>query len=252
TQSVMYMGVSDMFNVFARIDGKNVICGKIPKDSVGGGTAALSMGMDLFLGHKGEGTSKADHAVDELADVLKKLEAGESVSTSERAATVASNSTGSEIKFFMKQKAISLKPKFDIFDEKETPVYHIEGDLPRLNFGIQKNGTEVVKLKKKLVAVMPEYTIVIGGSEIGQIKKKLKLTAPELVGTINGKELKIDGDLFGFNFDIRVGGTLIGHIDTAQTIWQDCYRIVVYDESYQDIMVTLTIICDNVVDSNKN
>ncbi len=100
--------------------------------------------------------------------------------------------------------------------------------------------------------MLPEYTILISGCEVGKIKKKLKLTAPELNGTINGKELKIDGDLFGFNFDIRVGGTLIGHIDTTQTIWQDCYRIVIYDESYQDIMVTLAIICDNVVDSESS
>jgi len=252
TQSVMYMNVSELFNVFARIDGSNVIMGKIAQDAVGGGVAALSMGMDMFLGHKDEGTSKADHAVDELCEVIKKLEAGETVTASERTTVVSSNSTGSEIKFFMKQKAISIKPKFDIFDENQAPVYHIEGDITRLNFTIQKNGTEVVKLKKKLAALLPEYTILVGGSEVGKLKKKLKLTAPELVGTINGSELKIDGDLLGFNFDIRVGGTLIGHIDTTQTIWQDCYRIVIYDESYQDIMVTLAIICDNVVDSNKS
>ncbi|MBQ9484228.1 MAG: hypothetical protein IJU82_08560 [Ruminiclostridium sp.] len=43
-----------------------------------------------------------------------------------------------------------------------------------------------------------------------------------------------------------------GHIDTAQTVWQDCYRIKVLNEDYQDIMIALAIICDNVVDSENN
>ena len=99
---------------------------------------------------------------------------------------------------------------------------------------------------------MPEYTIEVAGKEVGKIKKKLKLTNPELVGTIHDQELRIVGDLFGFDFDILVGGHTIGHIDTAQTIWQDCYRIRIFDENCRDEMIALAIICDNVVDSEKD
>ena len=251
TQSVMYRKVSDMFDVFVRVDGKNIIMGKIGTSGVSSMTTALSGGLDMFLGHKDEGTSNADRAVTELSEIVKKLESGEAVSASSTVASV-NTSTGEAVEFFMKQKAISIKPKFDIYDKSEAPVYHVEGDLPRLNFSIQKSGTEVLKLKKKLIAVMPEYSLFLNGSEIGKLKKKIKLTNPELVGTINGKELKIVGDLMGFDFELQVGGTTIGHIDTAQTIWQDCYRIRILDESYQDIMIALAIICDNVVDQSGN
>ena len=251
TQSVMYRKVSDMFDVFVRVDGKNIIMGKIGANGVSSVTTALSGGLDMFLGHKDEGTSNADRAVTELSEIVKKLESGESVTASNTVAAV-NTASGESVEFFMKQKAISIKPKFDIFDRNEAPVYHVEGDLPRLNFSIQKNGTEVLKLKKKLIAVMPEYSLFLNGSEIGKLKKKIKLTNPELAGTINGKDLKIVGDLMGFDFELQVGGTTIGHIDTAQTIWQDCYRIRILDESYQDIMIALAIICDNVVDQSGN
>ena len=251
TQSVMYRKVSEMFDVFVRVDGKNIIMGKIGANGVSSVTAALSGGLDMFLGHKDEGTSNADRAVTELSEIVKKLESGEAVSASSTVTSV-NTSTGEAVEFFMKQKAISIKPKFDIYDRSEAPVYHVEGDLPRLNFSIHKNGTEVLKLKKKLIAVMPEYSLFLNGSEIGKLKKKIKLTNPELVGTINGKDLKIVGDLMGFDFELQVGGTTIGHIDTAQTIWQDCYRIRILDESYQDIMIALAIICDNVVDQSGN
>ncbi|MBR1833657.1 MAG: hypothetical protein IJ784_14720 [Ruminiclostridium sp.] len=251
TQSVMYRKVSEMFDVFVRVDGKNIIMGKIGTSGVSSMTTALSGGLDMFLGHKDEGTSNADRAVTELSEIVKKLESGEAVSASSTVTSV-NTSTGEAVDFFMKQKAISIKPKFDIYDRSEAPVYHVEGDLPRLNFSIHKNGTEVLKLKKKLIAVMPEYSLLLNGSEIGKLKKKIKLTNPELVGTINGKDLKIVGDLMGFDFELQVGGTTIGHIDTAQTIWQDCYRIRILDESYQDIMIALAIICDNVVDQSGN
>ncbi len=251
TQSVMYRKVSDMFDVFVRVDGKNIIMGKIGANGVSSVTTALSGGLDMFLGHKDEGTSNADRAVTELSEIVKKLESGESVTASNTVAAV-NTASGESVEFFMKQKAISIKPKFDIFDRNEATVYHVEGDLPRLNFSIQKNGTEVLKLKKKLIAVMPEYSLILNGSEIGKFKKKIKLTNPELAGTINGKELKIVGDLMGFDFELQVGGVTIGHIDTAQTIWQDCYRIKVLNEDYQDIMIALAIICDNVADQSGN
>ena len=248
TQAVMYRNVGGKYDVFVRINKKDVIMGKIMEN---GAKAALGMGLDMFLGHKDEETSIADRAVDELLEIVKKLESGEAVTQSQQV-SVVSNSSGNETALFMKQKAISIKPKFDVFDENETVVYHVEGDVTRLNFSIQKAGNEVLKLKKKMIAVMPEYTILQGGSEIGKIKKKLKLTKPELTGTVNGKELRIVGDLLGFDFDIQIGGATIGHVDTARTVWSDCYRIRTLDASQQDLVVALAIICDNIADQQND
>lgn len=251
TQAVMYRNVGGKYDVFVRINKKDVIMGKLAAGGAGGMKSAMGMGLDMFLGHKDEETSIADRAVDELLEIVKKLESGEAVTESQQV-SVVSNSGENETALFMKQKAISIKPKFDVFDENETVVYHVEGDVTRLNFSIQKSGNEVLKLKKKMIAVMPEYTILQGGSEIGKIKKKLKLTKPELTGTVNGKELRIVGDLMGFDFDIQIGGATIGHVDTARTVWSDCYRIRTLDASQQDLVVALAIICDNIADQQND
>ena len=251
TQSVLYKKVVDEYDVFVRVDGKKIIMGKMGTDGVSGGKMALNAGLDMFLGHKGADTSTVDRAVSELCDVIKKLEEGETVKES-TAAGPANTSTGAAITLYMKQKAISLKPKFDIFDRDERTVYHIEGDLTRLNFSIQKDGNEVLKLKKKLLSFMPEYSIEKAGSQIAKIKKKIKFTRPELVGEVNGQDLKISGDLMGFDFDLQIGGKTIGHVDTDRTIWSDCYRISVLDESMEDVVVALAIICDNVVDQSQS
>nr|MCR5097364.1 hypothetical protein [Lachnospiraceae bacterium] len=251
TPAVMYKNVTSQFDIFCRVHKKNVIMGKIGADGVSSALTAAKMEKSLLLDHKDEGSSNADRAVDELLEVIKKLEAGEEV-TESTASQPAATSTGEAISLYMQQKAISIKPKFDIFDDNQTAVYHVEGDLARHSFSIQRNGQEVLKLKKKFVAIMSEFTILQDGSEIAKIKKKFKLTNPELNGQINGQELHIAGDIMGYDFDIQVGGRTIGHVDTAQTIWQDCYRIAILDESMKDIVIALAIICDNVQDQEND
>ena len=100
TPAILYKKVSDQFDVFARIDKDKVIMGKMGTDGVGGGKVALNMGLDMFLGHKDKGTSDADRAVDELLEVIKKLENGEEV-TGSSASQAANTSTGSAIEFFI-------------------------------------------------------------------------------------------------------------------------------------------------------
>ena len=56
----------------------------------------------------------------------------------------------------------------------------------------------------------------------------------------------------GFDFDIQIGGATIGHVDTARTVWSDCYRIRTLDASQQDLVVALAIICDNIADQQND
>ena len=249
-EAVLYEHVSLKYDLFVRVDGKNIIAGKIGSEGVSSVHAAADFTVGTFMGYKDENQSDADHAVDELAEVLVSLENGEDI-TESRVSASMKTSTGRAIEFYMKQKAISLKPKFDMFDENEAVVYHVEGDLTRLNYSIRRDGGEVLKLKKKAVAVPPEYVISAGGKEIGKIKKKIKLTNPELKGTLNGQDVHIEGNLMGSDFDIRVGSLTIGRIDTSCQIWNDVYRVMVFDESYKDIMAAMTIICDRVVDAER-
>lgn len=246
TPAVMYKNVTENYDVFCRVHRGKIIMGKIGSDGVNSVDTACREGTNIFAKHNDVGTSMANRAVDELLGVIKKLENGEEVYKSD--APVLAMNPEETVSLYMQQKAISLKPKFDVFDKDGNVAYHIEGELTGLSFSVQKNGVEVLKLKKKLVAIMPEYTILKNNREIARIKKKFKLTNPELQGQINGQELKICGDLLGYDFDIQVGGAIIGHVDTDSVAWSDCYRIRSFSWETQDLIIALAIICDNVSD----
>ncbi len=248
TPSVVYKKVTDEHDVFVRVNKDKIIMGKVGTDGVSSASSAFSMGLDMMFGGKSENTAKADRAVDELMKVVQKLESGEEVTVTEAAAP-KNTGTGEEEALFMKQK-LSISNKFDIFDHNEETVYHVDGDLTGLNYSIKRNGEEVLKIRKKMVAVLPSYTIEKDRSEIGKLKKKMKFTNPEVNGIINGKELVISGDLLGYDFDIQLGGATIGHVDKDMAHWTDCFRIRIFDSSARDIMVAMAIICDNVVDQD--
>ncbi len=245
TPAVMYKNVTDHFDIFCRVNGKNVIMGKIGSDADSSVQTAAIEGLGTFFGYSDESTTKANRAVDELCGVVRQLERGEEVTES------AASAMGEGICLYMAQKALSLKPKFDIYDQDRNPVYHIEGDVARLSFSIQKNGTEVLKLKKKPVAFLMEYRVEKNDTEIARVKKKFKLTNPELSGQVNGKELHINGNLFGYDYDIEIGGVIIGHVDTDYGYWSDHYRIRCYDPEIQDVLVALAVICDHVADKEE-
>lgn len=248
TPSVVYKKVTDEHDVFVRVNKDKIIMGKVGTDGVSSGASAFSMGLDMMFGGKSENTAKADRAVDELMKVIQKLESGEEVSQTTEAAP-AKTVTGEAESLFMKQK-LTITNKFDIFDQNEATVYHVDGDLTGLSYSIKRNGEEVLKIKKKMIAVMPSYTIEKNKDEIGKLKKKMKFTNPEVNGTINGKEVVIAGDLLGYDFDIQLGGTTIGHVDKDMAHWTDCFRIQIFDSSARDIMIAMAIICDNVVDQD--
>ena len=64
-----------------------------------------------------------------------------------------------------------------------------------------------------------------------------------------GKPEPLKGDLSGYNFSIFADDNIIGNITTKQFSWADCYDIEIVDTTRKDLVVTIAIICDNLIAS---
>ena len=229
-RAVIYRNVSDGFDVYASVYGSDIITGKSNNSPV---SSFGSFGSPAVTSSEAE--AAADNAVSQLTELIKQIEIG---------SPTASNS--GSMSYFMEQKQLSMKPIYNVYGPDKAPVYHVEGDVPHLNYSIQKNGTEVMKLKKKLPAIMLSYSVILGGSEIGHLKQKVKLSRPEIVGTLNGSELKIAADALLYDFEVTLGGRKIGEVKKAALF--DNYSIIIYDESCRDLLITAAVMCDHLVD----
>lgn len=252
-EAIVYHMPQSRFDVYAIADKKNIeIARVIDKQHNVGKEVAKEMGVSLLIGTltgndgltaQAKDEAVADRAVDELADVIKQL-----LETGHAQSNVATSRYPS-VKLYMRQKVLSIKDKYSICDETERPVYWVKGSLIGLSFAMEyADGSDVFTIKKKLVSLMPEYTIIQGrNNEIAHLKKKLKLTRPEIVGKVNGQELEIKGDMTGYHFSIALGGMVVGNVDTERLTWGDCYSIEVLDPRMTDLVVAIAVICDNTL-----
>ena len=249
TPAVMYKNATPYYDIFVRVHKDKIIMGKIGTDGTSSTDTAMQMEAELIMGGKDDENSYADRAVDELLDVVKKLENGEYITITDQAMP-ADTATGEPISLFMEQKLFSLKPRFDVFDKEKNVVFHAEGDITSHSFSIQQDGREVLKLKRRIAKIMDEYVLIRNGETVAELKKKFRLVNPEVSGTVNGAELCIKGDLMGIDYDIKIGGRTVAHVDQDKAHWSDCYRITIKDESVQDIVIALAVICDHVSDKD--
>lgn len=236
------------YTVYVQADESKIQMGGVVTESIGK-NLFKQVGIGLLTGNfaGSKDNAESDRAVEELYKVVVQLVGGQPVEN------ITSNvSTGIEKSFYMEQKVFSLTAKYNIYLEDKTPVYFIQSDLTHLNYTICREDTEIFKLKKKLIALLPEFSIFEDGSEIGHLKKKLKLTKPEIVGEIKGKNVCLKGDVFGNNYEIEFDGKVVATVDTAVLTWGDCYRIKVREDSLQDYVMIFAVIIDNVIDAENS
>ena len=148
------------------------------------------------------------------------------------------------------EQSVSLKPLYYVYRGGMKSIYTIEGDITRHNFSIQKDGTEVLRLRKKIAKLLTEYTIERDGQEIAKIKKRISLLTHDFSGTINGQILEIRADWNACRFDILIGGRKLCEIEQKKSGLLDNYLILMFDSEMEDIAAALAVICDHISDKD--
>jgi uncharacterized protein YxjI len=242
SEVIVFNGIEG-FTVYIKVSEKSIEITRCTSEKIGK-FLLKEMATTLFTDAQGKNASVANRAVDELYEVVVNLQK----------TGVAENKSGTSVveKLYMRQKVLSIKDKYSVCTEDETPVYWVQGNLVGLSYTItDANENLIMEIKKKMIAVMPKYTILKNGEVLGTINKKVKLTRPEISGQINGEDIKIKGDISGFHFEIKSNDVAIGNVDTERLTWGDVYSIDIKDIEKQDLIVAIAIIVDNVISSAK-
>lgn len=233
------------FMIYIKVDPKKIEISRVLEKPKAGGLL-LEIGAQLLTNTASKDQSQAERAVEEVYDVLQQIDGGE-------AEVVNRKSNAVSKKLYMKQKIVAIKDKYSICTENEEPVYYIEGNLVALHYNLQdNNGTTLLELKKKMVSIMPEFSIIKDGKTIGTIRKKIKLLNVEISGECEGKSLVIKGNPVARNFTILLDDVLIGGVDTERLTWGDVYSIDIADESKEHLVVAIAVVCDKIVDASNN
>ncbi len=147
------------------------------------------------------------------------------------------------MKLILKQRVFSWLDKYDIYNENQEVMFHVQG---KMAFGrkleiLNNTGTHVATIEQKIASLMPTYRMYLGGQEVGKIKKEFTFFKPKFIVDYNGWD--VEGDFWDWNYQIRSGNNVVANIKKEFFVFTDAYIIDVADESniLEALMVVLTI-----------
>ncbi len=147
------------------------------------------------------------------------------------------------MKLILKQKVFSWLDKYDIYNENQEVMFQVQG---RMTFGrkleiFDNTENHVATIEKKLVSWLPTYKMYLNDEEVGKIKKEFTFFKPRFIVDYNGWD--IEGDFWGWNYQIKCGTDVIANISKEILAFTDVYTIDVLDETnmLEALLVVLTI-----------
>lgn len=149
----------------------------------------------------------------------------------------------------MKEKWLALGNDFQILDEQGRQQYFVDGRA--LSFGDKlsfqdNNGTELMFIRQRLLALGQTYEITRGGQTLAVVKKKLftLLRARFFVDVPGPDDLEAQGNFLQHEYAFSKGGQKVATVSKRWISWTDTYGIEI--EPGQDDLLILA--CAVVID----
>lgn len=150
------------------------------------------------------------------------------------------------MKLYIRQKVLSLTEKFAVTDPVGTEKYLIRGDFWSLGHRLHvtyPDGVEVAEIREQVFTLMPRFTVTVQGREIAQITKAWTLVRDAY--HIDGLDWDVQGNFWGYDYDVTRHSQPVASIHRAWMSWGDCYEldIAVGNDELMVLAVVLAIHC---------
>ena len=145
---------------------------------------------------------------------------------------------------------MSLRNKFTVYDEYETPLYTVEGKVisARRKHSIYNiAGEEVANISMKILSLMPTFFIECPIGTPYEMRGKFAFARKKYEIKKLGWEL--NGNFLQHDYTITKAGIEIASIHQKWISWGDTYEITVVNDA-DTVMVLAAILCIDIADEN--
>lgn len=156
------------------------------------------------------------------------------------------------MKYYIKQKAFSLRGKTKIYNENEEIEFVCESEvaLAKRAHIYDNNNQEVAYISQKTWSLKPIYYIERKGVMVAEVVKEMTLTRPKY--TINGLNWSISGKFSEHEYLVLNGQDLVATISKKWLTWGDTYEIDVVNPEDAVNVIALVIIINHVMACEAN
>ena len=150
-------------------------------------------------------------------------------------------------RLYVAQRLMTVREKFDVQDERGTPVYYIEGSLFKIpkQFWIRDlEGRDRARVWKEPLSLMPRFTLEVDGVRVAVIRQKVSLMRKRF--EIEGPGLTVRGNWWDMSFELLRNGVPVGRVDKKWMTIRDRYTIEIDDPASEVLMLAVVLSVDYV------
>lgn len=149
------------------------------------------------------------------------------------------------MKLLIRQRVFSWTDSYDVYDENENPKYFVKAEFFSLTHQLHvydRNQAEIGVVRQQLFQFLPQFVVERNGQIIGKIQKKLTFFKPEYRVDFMGWQ--VEGDFWGWNYNVYQGNSKIMNITKELFHWGDTYVIEFADPADEVMGLLLVIAID--------
>ena len=150
--------------------------------------------------------------------------------------------------FLVKQKFRLGGERFDIKDDRGVVNYQVEGSffqIPKTFTIYDAYGEQVSEISKEFFTLLPRFTIQLRNGSNFVIRKKLTFWRDKY--EFDNLGLRIEGNIWDLNFKLLDDrDQVIAEIRKEIFHLTSTYNVIVYEDSYADLVISLCVAIDYV------
>ncbi len=154
------------------------------------------------------------------------------------------------MKLYINQRVFSIGDKYDVYNENDEAVLQVESEIFTIGARIHildASGNEIYYIKQKLKLFLAEYEIYSGDNLLANVIQEFSCFNKNIsIESVYGS-YRIEGDLFGMDFDIIKDGRLFGSVSKKWLSFGDSYELYIPDEADYAFFAALVIAIDNCI-----
>jgi len=149
--------------------------------------------------------------------------------------------------FYVKQKLWRLKDKFTVMDNGENPVYQVEGSFFTWlkHFDIRDmSGGLVSHIDQEFAFFLPRFRVTLANGQRFTIQKEFSWFKPRY--QISDLGLTVQGDFWDMDYCLYQNEVEIARISQEWFRIRDTYQVMVFEDCYEHLVISLVLAIDFV------
>ena len=154
------------------------------------------------------------------------------------------------MKYYIKQKFLSVGDDFEVFDESGKQVYYFDGKvlaIGRKTIVLDGAGAQVALIRKKLLSFRPTFIVWSDGVELAKIfKKRLSFRKTFIIDVPGPDDITVVGKLIEHDYSFYRNNYKIAEVSKKWFRGSDTYGVEIIDANDALLILSCMVVIDMV------